>query len=491
MSGSNLYKQTIIYAIGNLAVKAFGFLILPIYTGNLDGDEYGMVILLEVMAQFFVGLVSLNIPLAMLRFVSDPEHEGKKGSIYTTAWIIIFSALLIFILVFLPLREFLSSTLFGSPDYKRYLTLLALAIGIEVMILLPLQLIRYKEKAGLYTTLSILKLTIMFASVYYFIAVKGLGVEGFLYGIITGNLSTLILTIPMQVRFAVPKLNLKVGKEMVAYGAPLALTTVSALLLSFGDRFIIKMYQDLESVAIYGLAWKLGSMINVLLINSYSQGFIPVAFKKFHSPEFPKFFRSNFMVFSFILIFTTLGIATFSRELVFLAAAGKSSYTAAVMLTSIIAFGFVFKGVHYFFNIVFFLLKTTKISAAITTIGMILNLALNFALIPFFGIYGAVYATILSYLLMAGLTYRVSSKRMDLSVDMGKVILLLFVAVGFAFAATLTNELPFLFSISLKLLLVLVFLLLTYRVVLSDTERKAILNGIQKARERMKGTNPP
>jgi len=433
-----------------------------------------MVILLEVMAQFFVGIVSLNIPLAMLRFISEKQTEEEKGSIYFTSFCIIAAVFLGFALLFLPLRTILSEFLFESTDYKLYLSLLTVAIGIEVLSLLPLQLLRYREKAGRYTLLSIIKLLIMFGLVYYFVAVKKLGPIGFIYGIIGGNLSTLLLTIPLQLGFSVWRIDFKVGRELISYGAPLALTTVSALALSFGDRFIIKLYDNLESVAVYGLAWKLGSMINVLLINSYSQGFIPMAFKRFNQPGFEQFFRSNFMVFSFVLILTTLGIAVFSDELVFLASTGNETYSPAVLLTALIAFGFIFKGIHYYLNITFYLVKTTRISAGVTIIGMVVNLALNFGLIPFFGVYGAVAATVISYLIMASLTYRLSRKKIVISFDLQKVVYLFFLALVFGAFGLQLNELNWILAILGKCLLLAGFLLLAFYLVLNRADREKI-----------------
>lgn len=74
----NTFKQTAIYGLSNIFVKAAGLLLLPIYTSSLSLEEYGMLAMFELITQFFVGVISFSLPASMLRVASDTEAKKRK-----------------------------------------------------------------------------------------------------------------------------------------------------------------------------------------------------------------------------------------------------------------------------------------------------------------------------------------------------------------------------------------------------------------------------
>src|SRR5690554_7465819 len=83
----NTFKQTAIYGISNVLVKATGLILLPIYTSSLTISDYGMLVLIEVITQFFVDVISVNLPGAMLRLGADTKDKKRQNVFYSTALI--------------------------------------------------------------------------------------------------------------------------------------------------------------------------------------------------------------------------------------------------------------------------------------------------------------------------------------------------------------------------------------------------------------------
>ena len=70
-----LFKNTIIFAVGNFASKFISFFLVPLYTSVLSTSDYGVVDLISTICMVLVPLFSLNISEAIMRFGLDKENK--------------------------------------------------------------------------------------------------------------------------------------------------------------------------------------------------------------------------------------------------------------------------------------------------------------------------------------------------------------------------------------------------------------------------------
>jgi O-antigen/teichoic acid export membrane protein len=105
--------------------------------------------------------------------------------------------------------------------------------------------------------------------------------------------------------------------------------------------------------------------------------------------------------------------------------------------------------------------KKTKYIAYIqlSTAGM--NILLNMFFISRFGVMGAAISTVLSFLMLALLTFTVTQKLYTVPVEYGRIAIL-FVLAMFVFCLSRLIELPFLMSVGIKSLLILGFPLMLF-----------------------------
>ena len=434
----NTFKQTAIYGMSNIFVKATGLILLPIYTQALSLSDYGMLTIFELITQFFVGVISFSLPASMLRLGSESDDLSRQNQIYFTALLMLLAIGGLFLLLFIPLNGVFGTLFFDSARYAPYFTVVFISSIIEILGILPMQLLRLRERAGWYMFFFALKLAALIGFVWYFVAFRDQGVYGALLGVLYANAVLLLATFSFQFRKMVFRFDRVAAREMFRFGAPLIFTTVAAILLTISDRMIIKIFGHLSDVGVYSMAYKFGSLSNLLIIGSFALGYLPIAFKKFNQPGFPRFYSKMMTYFIGITVLLTLVISLFSKEGIKLLSADNPDYWLAVILVPFIAFVFLFKALYNYMTYVFQLIKRTKFQAYVTIMGVILNIGLNFALIPYYGMYGAIAATGLSYIAMSFLTYRMAQKHFPVHYEFGRIALLMagcavFIAVGIYF----------------------------------------------------------
>jgi len=476
------FRQTAIYGTSNLLVKATGLILLPIYTQSLSVEDYGLLVMLEIIAQFFVGVVSFNIPSAMLRIGSDSEAEDYQSKVYSTALAMLIIGISLFLAVFIPLSGAISEAVFDTSDYRIYLVYLFVSIAIEIAGLLPMQLLRLREEAGKYLLFFSVKLLGLIGFVSYFVLIRDMGVFGAVVGILSANLTLFVATLVFQFRHIRFVFDRSIARDIYHFGAPLIFTTIAGVLLTIADRLIIKYYGALNDVGIYGLAYKIGSISNLLIIGSFSLGFLPIAFKKFKEPTFGRFFSKMFTYFIGVTVLLTLGISVFSKEVIKILSSGEPDYWIAVMLVPFIAYVFLFKAIQNYMAYSFMLIKRTKYHAWITMIGVCINIALNFILIPKYDMYGAIAATGLSYALMGLITYRIAQQQMPIPYEMPRVFGMLALCAVFIAGGIYLNDMSILIRLIAKVLLIGLFVAVAYLIILDKTEKAKILKLIMLAR---------
>ncbi len=420
-------KQTIIYSLGNVSTKLVGLLLLPLYTSQLTTTEYGILSIIEITSQLLLLFFSFSLAQAMLRWSSTEKDKEKDKSIIFSAFtaLIIVSILLLVLLI--PLKESFSILIFGNKNFSNYFYLLVIWSSLGIINRLPESLLRLRERAVFYSVLMVSKFFVILISNLYLLLAKKMGIEGIVLSQIIGEIFLLVISFPFVFKNMKPVFSFTVLKEMFYYGFPLALAGAANLILGFGDRYIIAFYLSFAGVGIYSLAQKIAGVITVFILHSFQQGFIPIAFKMFNEENSSRFFSKVLTYFTLFLVFSALGLSLFSEELlIFLT---TPVYYEAYKLVPFISLAMVIKGINILFTLGFDYAKRTTTYAVIFILGTILTVVLNIILIPLFDIYGAAYAMLISYSVIAALSFYYSNKLLPINYEFGKISKMLVVGI--------------------------------------------------------------
>jgi len=454
-------KHTIIYSIGNLSAKLVGFILLPLYTEYLTTGEYGIFALLEITGTIIVAVFSFKLSTGMMRWCSGKKSNEFIKSIFFTTYI---SALFIIVFLNLTLQLFtedFSILFFGHTNYSDYFIILLISVSFEILNLFPFDLIRLKEKPALFVTLSLIRIITILSFNIYFIKYLQMGVKGIILSQLIGNLLVHLFSLPIIIKNMIFSFYWGELMKIFKYSIPLVFSTISMMVLTMGDRYLIKYYLNFSEVGIYSLGFKIASVINLLIVQSFQTGFLPVAYKNYNKPDYNRFFSKTLTYYAFILVFCSLGLSLFSKEIIDFFSKNKE-YINAYKIVPYIAMAFIFKGIQYIYSLGLHFVKKTYYNATIIFIMALLNLLLNILFIPWFGIKGAAISTIISWIIMSFLFYKYSTKFYKVNYELRKIYLLVIMASLLYVLSQVTTIENTIFYLGLKMLILVSFPFLLY-----------------------------
>jgi O-antigen/teichoic acid export membrane protein len=312
--------------------------------------------------------------------------------------------------------------------------------------------------------LVVVKFTSILLFNIWFIAFKGLGVKGIIISQVLGNalitLGTLVF-LYRNIRFS---FQFSLLREIIQFSLPLVFSTVSMMALAMADRYLIKYFLDYSEVGIYSLGYKVASVINLFLIQSFLLGFSPLAYKIFNQPGAKPYFAKITTYFVYALIGLSLVLIFFSKEVIMVFASANAEYQLAYTVIPLLCLAFVFRGMNYIISMGLHYVKKTKYTAYIVFAVAVVNILLNLFMIPAFGIYGAAMVSVAANFLMMILFYIYSQRYYPISYEFARIIKLLFAGAVFYVAGHYTAILGLWTAMGVKLLLLLLFPLAVYAV---------------------------
>lgn len=474
-------QQILIYSLGNIATKVAGFVLLPLFATHIPIQDYSAVILLEPVWQLLSAVLALSLPTALLRWLA-PEHDPERQkSLVFTVLIALLLLLAVFNLIAWPLNHLLAARgFYSNPQYKEYLDVSFLLVSFDILNLLVLSLLRFRERPVQYVVLNLFKLTANILLNVFFLVMLDMGIASVFLSQLVASALLNLLSLPFLLR------NLKAVflpgplKDMLAYGFPLIFTTISSIILSLGDRYVIEHFMTPTDTAIYGIGYKFGGIINMFIIQSFQLGFLPFAFKMLNEPSAPRFFARMYTYFMVALLFPGLLLAMFSKEIVLAFTLNQPGYAAAYTVIPLITLGFILKGSQYYFSLGLHYVKKTSHNAWIVMLSAAFSLAMNFVLVPRIGIYGSAWVLVLSNLLMCVLFYFFAQNLYPIRFEWKRVAILLGLGGVFYTSSQLASLAGFYFGLIIKVGLILVFPVVLYYSGFFDKDEKNRINqGLQ------------
>lgn len=457
----NTFKQTIIYSLGNLSSKVIGFILLPLYTGYLSLSEYGVLAILEATSQILIGIFGFNLTTSMMRWcASEKLINEQKRIISSTLFSSTFIAIL-FSMVSIPYSLEISNLIFDSVKYENYITILLLSVSFGVISNVPLEVIRFREKAGFYVFLTATKFLIIVLLNIYFIVYKNLGVEGIILSQLIGYIFVIVFSFPFLIKNMNFSFSTKIIGEMFKFGFPLVFSTSALLALSLGDRYIIKYFMDEASVGIYSLGHKVASVINVFILQSFQVGFLPIAYKKFNDTDATRYFSKIATYLVLVLVLFALILSLFSKEVIELFSL-KSDYWIAYTVVPFVSLAFVFKGMQYIFSLPFHFVKKTNFIAYIVTSTAFINISLNIFFVPIFGYIAASIVMVISYFMMSVLYFMFAKKHYFIPFELKKIVMLILLGIVLYLISLLVDDAHLIIRFSTKIILIVLFPFLLY-----------------------------
>ena len=399
-ASKELFIDTIVFAIGTVGAKVIMFFLLPIYTHYLSASELGAAELVVNFMNLLYPIATINILSSLLRY-SMTNVNDKKEVLKSTFFIILIGcAITSVILYVINIKS-------SVQDWKHYLCILLFAYSMNQMLSVFAKSI---GKTKICAIGGILYTVFLFIISVIFIVLFRRGTAGYLEGIIVANfLSICFYAIILKIHkyFSLKFVDWKLMKEMILFSIPLIINSISWWLTSFCDRFVLEMYSGTDSVGIYSVASKIPMLVSTVA-SIFMQAWVLSAIKEYEREEKTNLYDDVFEKFSSLFMCWAAVIICICKPLVSLIV--SQTFFDSWVYVPLLLCGAVFNGFGTFFSALYTSAKK-NVSVMLTTLsGAVVNIILNFILIPNYGIYGAVIATMISQLVV--MIYRmIDSKR--------------------------------------------------------------------------------
>ena len=458
----SLTKHGAIYSFGGVLGKFVGFLMIPLYTHFLSPADYGTLELLDLSVALFGLAVMMWMNAAIIRYYYEYEDQKNRNEVIST--VLIAAAVLGMLsaaggIVF---SKQLSSLILKTSSYYKFFWLLSITFFFSTLNSVSFSYLRAKQRSGLVSICGVITMLMSLSLNVYFIAFLKIGVIGILYSsLISTALSALVLTVvtiwEVNLGFSFKKLQ-----ALAVFGAPLVITSLAAFALNFSDRFFLERFTNVSSVGIYALGYKFAFMLSFLVVQPFDMIWSARMYEIAKKPNGAKLFSQIFRYYSLILVTAALGLSLIIKDVIGIVA--SASFREAYKIVPVVALAYVFQGSYRFMVGGIYIEKRTYSVGIISAASLALNLTLNYILIQRFGGMGAAWATALSFLFMAGLSYIVSEKVHPVAYHLGAFFLSIGVAAALYWCAIKLSFPSLILSLSIKLLIFIAFPIALYLV---------------------------
>lgn len=435
------FKDSIIYGIGNIAVKVIGFLLIPLYTDPkyFSVDDFGIIALLDISGLVLIALMASGLPQSLMRWYWDKDFEDKqKGIVFMS----IGNQLLVslsFCILLLPFTDQFSELIFGNRAWSTALRLLILSTALQSLNNIINTLMRIQSRSFLFSVTNLIKLGIVLLLTIYLIVFKGSGVNGIYVAQIAGNMFFILLLSGYTVRNCYPFFNLTIFKSMSRYGFPLLLSNVAAAAVSVIDRYSLNSLALLKYVAIYSLAFKISSVLKLVIVDSIKMAITPMVMQKMNTPDNKRFYSKTLLYSSYVLMIGIITLSLFSYEIIKVISR-SNEFIAAYVVVPLLCLSVFFTNMRETSSYGLIINRKTRIVGINVVASSIINIVLNILLIPKWNITGAAFATILTQLFYWFLNFYFSQKEYFIPYELKKTALLFACGSVLSFAGFFVNE---------------------------------------------------
>lgn len=422
-----LGKHGLIYGGAEILSRLIGFLMIPVYTHFLSTSDYGVMELVGLTGETIGIVLGLGIADAIYRFYHDKKEMESTDLVISTASIGV-CVLSFLVLVLISLQSnYIASIVLEGRHQGVYILLALATLWFNQQVHLVYTYLRVKEKSSLYSAISIARLVMGLSLNILFVVILKKGVLGvFISNLISAVFFSLVC-FPVMMRKVGLHFSVGLAKRMLRFSMPVVPSNLASLIVNASDRYFIKVFLSMSDAGIYSLGYKLGNVVFYLVRIPFMQIWSPRSYAIYYGGGSPEIFAKVATYFTGLMIFVGLGISVFVNDIIKLISPQDywlaARYTPAVVLCYI---------VYALDNHVGFGIMIAKKTEYWTIINLImggLNIGLNFLLIPRWGMWGAVLATLFSLVFKISALYSIGRRYFSIPFEWGRMAIMLGIAV--------------------------------------------------------------
>lgn len=384
-----LVKNTAIIAIGKICTQFVSFFLLPLYTGLLSTEEFGVVDLLNTLVSLLLPIITFQVEQAVFRELIELRgQEENKTKIISSAFYSVCIQCLLYFLVFAVISPFV---------HNRYKIFLAVNVGASVFSSFFLQVARGLGDYAGYAAGSFFSASSTVLLNVVFLVVMKLGVNGMMLGTLFGQMIC-ILYLFFSLRLCryllLSSFSWDMVKKLWKYSVPLVPNAISWWVFNASDRLIVSTLLGLSQNGILSAASKFSGLY-IGAYNIFNISWTESVSLHIRDKDAEDFFNHMFERVLSLFLGMAAGIIA-CMPFVFPVMINQK-YWKGYGLVPILMLACVCNVIVGLVSTVYVAEKNTRAIANTSIVSAVLNIVAHLCMIHFCGLYAAVFSTLISY----------------------------------------------------------------------------------------------
>lgn len=399
-------KAGLILFLGMVLGRGLTYLYVALVS-RLGSANYGLLSLGFVVTLFLSTFALLGLRIGIVRYISyfmgKKNLQKVKGTILSSIRLSLPLSLLLAILLFI-FSEFVAVNIFHNSELTSIFRLFSITIPFITLshvflgAMIGFQRIEYqvgiKDVGEIFS-----RLLLTFILIYL-----GYGLFGVEIAYIISVIITFFLSFYFLKKKVFPQLISKVkpiliDKELFLFSFPLMFTGFLNLVVKWVDIFMIGIFRTASEVGIYNVALPTANLL-VIVPTALMGLFMPVI-TELYSKKKKEDVKDLSKIISKWIFFANLPIFflifLFSKPI--LTIAFGSEYVVGYVALSVLLIGYLIASLSHTYSSILSMIKKTKVIMYVVIITTLINIILNYILIPKIGIVGGAIATSISLIL--------------------------------------------------------------------------------------------
>jgi O-antigen/teichoic acid export membrane protein len=399
-----LARHSAIYGVGGMLSRVIALFLLPVYTAYLGTDGFGKLELVVALTAVLVIVLQLGIGSAFFRFYFDSkEPEHRLLVIRTCFWFTMAMATLGLVLGCVFADGIAAALEIGDDPWLIRAAFVALWAQLNYQQMTAL--FRVEERSAQYVVASVANIVITVVATILLVVVWEYGATGAVVGNFAGTLVVWVALLAYrreQLGFQVDRGLLR---RMNQFGMPLVPAALFLWAINFVDRFIIQLLKGESEVGVYSLAVRTASVIVFLLV-AFRLAWPAFAYSIEDDAVAKRTYAYVLTYLLFICAWISVGLGVLAPWIVEILSPRNTEFHEAADAIGILAFAATAFAGYTVLAIGVGRARRTQFNWVVTGAAAVVNIGLNFALVPPYGMMGAAVATLVSYVaLFLGMTY--------------------------------------------------------------------------------------
>jgi O-antigen/teichoic acid export membrane protein len=453
-----LASDTAVYGVSTILQRFLTFLLTPLYTNYLAPTAMGEQAYIYSLLAFLNVLYSLGLDAAFFRFFKTSsahvarqeiahqeiahqeaaEHLSHNRAVFRYCCGMIVTASSVVTLLVVMFAERIHAGLGLQSVSAADLALAACIAFFDAVTLIPYATLRMERKAKRFAGTKLVVVVLNVAANLLLVVHLGKGVHGIFVAGAVSALIGVVLVLPELARYgggadqrsaaAVQMIGGEpLWKVLWRFGLPTLPAAFSAMMLQVADRPIMQMLLSSSAVGVYQANYRLGIPM-MLVVTVFEQAWKPFYLREAGSRASRTLFPRVLTYFTVVCAAVFLVVALlieFVAQLPFIGGRFLNvAYLGGLGIVPIVLVAYYFNGVFTNLAAGVYIRKRTTYLPVATGLAAAVNIALNFALIPVYGIMGGALATLGAYVVSAVFLCRLTRRIYPLRYEWGRVLMI-------------------------------------------------------------------